>query len=215
MGNEHQKKNQGPPQPQQSASDKMFDNIFEFKMMSKQFGKEAKKSEANHKKLLNKVKDCIAKGNYEQAKVAASDAIRSKNEAKRYTVLSSKIETISQRLQSAYNTQRLTENMKSLTDKMVHAAGIMDMVQINETMANFEKMFDDVDVNANMMDQVMDNVNAGTVNDVEVNNLINQVAEANGMKVADDLDIEAGQQVPQQQIQQQVGQQPVNAEFFP
>ena len=68
MGNEHQKKNQGPPQPQQSASDKMFDNIFEFKMMSKQFGKEAKKSEANHKKLLNKVKDCIAKGNYEQAK---------------------------------------------------------------------------------------------------------------------------------------------------
>ena len=105
--------------------------------------------------------------------------------------------------------------MKSLTDKMVHAAGIMDMVQINETMANFEKMFDDVDVNSNMMDQVMDNVNAGTVNDVEVNNLINQVAEANGMKIADDLDIEAGQQVPQQQVQQQVGNNPVNAEFFP
>ena len=214
MGNEH-KKNQAPKPPEQSPSDKMFDNIYEFKMMSKQFGKESKRAEANHKKLLNKVKDCIAKGNYEQAKVAASDAIRSKNEAKRYNVLSSKIETISQRLQSAYNTQRLTENMKSLTDKMVHAAGIMDMVQINETMANFDKMFDDVDVNSNMMDQVMDNVNAGTVNDVEVNNLINQVAEANGMKVADDLDIEAGQQVPQQQIQQQVGQQPVNAEFFP
>ena len=56
----------------------MFDNIYEFKMMSKQFGKESKRAEANHKKLLNKVKDCIAKGNYEQAKVAASDAIRSK-----------------------------------------------------------------------------------------------------------------------------------------
>jgi hypothetical protein len=66
-----------------------------------------------------------------------------------------------------------------------------------------------------MMDQVMDNVNAGTVNDVEVNNLINQVAEANGMKIADDLDIEAGQQVPQQQVQQQVGNNQVNAEFFP
>jgi charged multivesicular body protein 1 len=215
MGNEH-KKNKNPPPPEQSASDKMFDNIFEFKMMAKQFGKEAKKADANHKKLLNKVKDCIAKGNYEQAKVSASDAIRSKNEAKRYTVLSSKIETISQRLQSAYNTQRLTENMKSLTDKMINAAGVMDMVQINETMANFEKMFDDVDVNSELMNQVMDNVNAGTVNDVEVNNLISQVAEANGLKVADDLDIEAGQQVPGQTNQQQVQQMnDVKAEFFP
>lgn len=212
MGNEQPKKPQAPPQ---DPSDKLFDTMFEFKMMSKSMAKESTKAESQSKALVEKVKKCIAKGDYEQAKVAASDAIRSKNEAKRYTVLSSKIETISQRLQSAYNTQRLTENMKSLTDKMVHAAGIMDMVQINETMANFEKMFDDVDVNSNMMDQVMDNVNAGTVNDVEVNNLINQVAEANGMKIADDLDIEAGQQVPQQQVQQQVGNNQVNAEFFP
>ena len=211
MGQEKAK----PRPPEQSASDKIFDNIFEFKMMAKNFAKESKKAETAHKNLLNKVKDLIAKGDYEKAKVVAADAIRKKNEIKRYQILSSKIDTITQRLQSAYQTQQLTENMKSLTDKMVHAAGIMDMVQINETMADFEKMFDDVDVNANMMDQVMDNVNAGTVNDVEVNNLISQVAEANGMKIADDLDIEAGQQVPQQQVQQQVGNNPVNAEFFP
>ena len=185
------------PKPPENPSDKMFDNIFEFKMMAKQFAKESKKAETAHKNLLTKVKDLIAKGDYEHAKITAADAIRKKNEIKRYQVLSSKIDTISQRLQNAYQTQQLTENMKSLTQKMI-STNIGDMVQINETMANFEKMFDDLDVNSNMMNEVFDNVNVGTTNDQEVNELINQVAEANGMKVMDELDVNAGQQPIQQ-----------------
>ena len=185
------------PKPPENPSDKMFDNIFEFKMMAKQFAKESKKAETAHKNLLTKVKDLIAKGDYEHAKITAADAIRKKNEIKRYQVLSSKIDTISQRLQNAYQTQQLTENMKSLTQKMI-STNIGDMVQINETMANFEKMFDDLDVNSNMMNEVFDNVNVGTTNDQEVNELVNQVAEANGMKVMDELDVNAGQQPIQQ-----------------
>ena len=176
------------PKPPENPSDKMFDTIFEFKMMAKQFSKESKKAETSHKNLLNKVKDLIAKGDYEHAKIAAADAIRKKNEIKRYQVLSSKVDT----------TQQLTENMKNLTEKMVSAGNVGDMVQINETMANFEKMFDDLDVNSNMMNEVFDNVNVGTTNDQEVNELINQVAEANGMKVMDELDVNAGQQPIQQ-----------------
>ena len=201
MGQEKAK----PKPPEQSPSDKMFDNIFEFKMMAKNFAKESKKAETAHKNLLGKVKDLIAKGDYEKAKVVASDAIRKKNEIKRYQVLSSKLDTLTQRLQSAYQTQQLTENMKSLTDKMVSAGNIGDMVQINETMANFEKMFDDLDVNSNMMNEVFDNVNAGTTNDNEVNQLINQVAEANGMKVMDELDVQAGAN-PIENQQQMEGQ---------
>ena len=53
-------------------------------------------------------------------------------------------------------------------------------------------MFDDLDVHSNMMNEVMDNVNAGTIDDNEVNLLVNQVAEANGMKVMDSLDVNAG-----------------------
>ena len=201
MGQEKAK----PKPPEQSASDKMFDNIFEFKMMAKNFAKESKKAETAHKNLLGKVKDLIAKGDYEKAKVVASDAIRKKNDIKRYQVLSSKLDTLTQRLQSAYQTQQLTENMKSLTNKMVSAGSVGDMVQINETMSNFEKMFDDLDVNSNMMNEVFDNVNAGTTNDNEVNQLINQVAEANGMKVMDELDVQAGAN-PIQNQQQVEGQ---------
>ena len=162
--------------------------MFEFKMMGKSMAKESKKSEAQSKNLIKKVKDCIAKGDYEQAKVAASDAIRQKNMVKRYRVLSSKIDTVAQRLQTAYQNQKLTEQMQSLTQQLLGAGNMMDIVKMTETMANFEKLFDDLDVNSNMMDQVFDNVNAGTVNEQEVKQLIGQIAQQNGMKLSEEFD---------------------------
>ena len=208
MGNENKK----PQQPPQDPSDKMFDTMFEFKMMGKSMAKEAKKSENQNKALIKKVKDCIARGDYEQAKVAAGDAIRQKNQVRRYRVLSSKIDTIAQRLQSAYQNQQLTEKMQSLTQQMVGAGNMMDLVKMTETMANFEKLFDDLDVNSAMMDQVFDNVNAGTVNEGEVNQLIAQVAQQNGMKLSEDFD---NVQIGEGGIQEGNQQEQVDAGGFP
>ena len=195
MGNEQKK--QKDPEP--SAEDKMFDTIFEFKMMAKSFNKESNKAATQEKALLKKTKEAMERGDYEGAKVAAADAIRRKNDIKRYKVLSSKIETISQRLEAAYKNMTLTNSMKQLTEQMVGAAGTMDMVKINETMENFEKMFDNLDVNSEMMNQVFDNVNAGVTNETEVNQLLQQVADENNMQINEELgvgkdEIKIGQQ---------------------
>ena len=179
------KKQQMPPQ---DPSDKMFDTMFEFKMMAKQMQKESKKSEAQSKALIGKVKKCIEKGDYEQAKVAAADAIRQKNMVKRYRVLSSKVDTVAQRLKTAYQNQKLSEQMQNLTQQLLGAGNMMDIVKMTETMSNFEKLFDNLDINSNMMDQVFDNVNAGTVNENEVNQLIGQIAQQNGMKLSDEFE---------------------------
>ena len=203
MGNEQPKKPQAPPQ---DPSDKLFDTMFEFKMMSKSMAKESTKAESQSKSLVEKVKKCIAKGDYEQAKVAASDAIRQKNMVKRYRVLSSKVDTIAQRLKTAYQNQRLTEQMQSLTQQLLGAGSVMDIVKMTETMSNFEKLFDDLDVNSNMMDQVFDNVNAGTVNENEVNQLIGQIAQQNGLKLSEEFeDVQLGEgNMAEQQPNQQV-----------
>ena len=185
MGNEQPKRPQPPPQ---DPSDKIFDTMFEFKMMAKSMSKESANAEKQSKSLVEKVKKCIAKGDYEQAKVAASDAIRQKNMVKRYRVLASKIDTVAQRLQTAYQNQKLSEQMQSLTQQLLGAGNTMDIVKMTETMANFEKLFDDLDVNSNMMDQVFDNVNAGTVNEQEVKQLIGQIAQQNGMKLSEEFD---------------------------
>ena len=198
------KKMQMPPQ---DPADKMFDAMFEFKMMSKQMARESKKAESQSKALVEKVKKCIAKGDYEQAKNAASDAIRQKNMVKRYRVLSSKVDTIAQRLKTAYQNQRLTEQMQSLTQQLLGAGSVMDIVKMTETMSNFEKLFDDLDVNSNMMDQVFDNVNAGTVNENEVNQLIGQIAQQNGLKLSEEFeDVQLGEgNVSEQQPAQKIG----------
>ena len=209
MGDQNTKPKQAPPK---DPSDQMFDTMFEFKMMGKSMAKEAKKSEAANKKLISKVKACIAKGDYEQAKNAASDAIRQKNMSRRYQVLSSKIDTVAQRLQQAYQNQQLTEQMTRLTNQLVGAGNVMDIVKMTETMANFEKVFDNLDVNSAMMDQVFDNVNAGTVNDQEVNTLIQQVAQQNGMKLSDDFD---SVQIGEGGMQEPVQQEALNADGFP
>ena len=191
MGNE---KPRGPQPPPENPSDKMFDTMFEFKMMAKSMAKESTKAETQSKALIEKVKKCIAKGDYEQAKIAASDAIRQKNMVKRYRVLSSKVETIAQRLKTAYQNQTLTGQMQNLTNQLLGAGSVMDIVKMTETMSNFEKLFDDLDVNSNMMDQVFDNVNAGTVNENEVNQLIGQIAQQNGMQLSEEFeDVKLGE----------------------
>ena len=103
MGNDAPKKQA----PQQSASDKMFDMIFEFKMMAKNFKKQAAKTENEEKAFILKVKDSIEKNLPETARIHAADAIRKKNESKRYLVLSSKLDAVHARLQSAYQTQKV------------------------------------------------------------------------------------------------------------
>ena len=77
--------------------------------------------------------------------------------------------------------------MKNMTQKMSSALGGMNLVEINENMKNFEKLFDNLDVNADMMDKVMDNVNAGAYNEKDVNSLINQVAQENNLKMEDEF----------------------------
>ena len=204
MGNEQPKRPQPPPQ---DPSDKIFDTMFEFRMMAKSMSKESANAEKQSKSLVEKVKKCIAKGDYEQAKVAASDAIRQKNMVKRYRVLSSKVETIAQRLKTAYQNQKLTGQMQSLTQQLLGAGNMMDIVKMTETMSNFEKLFDDLDVNSNMMDQVFDTVNAGTVNENEVNQLIGQIAQQNGLKLSDEFeDVKLGEtNVAEPKQSQQIG----------
>ena len=199
------------PQPQ-DPSDQLFDAMFEFKMMAKNMQKESVKSEKQSKALVEKVKKCIANNDYEQAKVAASDAIRQKNMVKRYRVLSSKIDTVAQRLKTAYQNQKLSEQMQTLTQQLLGAGSVMDIVKMTETMSNFEKLFDDLDINSNMMDQVFDNVNAGTVNENEVNQLIGQIAQQNGMHLSEEF--EGVQMGEANNVEQQPAQQ-VGADDFP
>ena len=84
-------------------------------------------------------------------------------------------------LMLAYKNHQLTSQMANLVDQM--STVNFNAVGAVETMEKFEKMFDNLDVQTKMMDNVLDNLNMGTVNDQEVNELLQQCAEGQANKI--------------------------------
>lgn len=102
MGNEQKK-----PKVEKSASDEMFDMVFDFKMMHKEFLKAATKSENEENQVKLKVKTAIEKNDMKAAQMYAADAIRKRNEHRRFQNLAFKVDAITSRLQNAYKTQKV------------------------------------------------------------------------------------------------------------
>ena len=162
-------------------SDVLFNKIFEFRQQAKQMEKQAEKSKASQDFYTKKVKEAIQKNNPTLAKQYGEQALRARNDVKRYRTLASKVGGISSRLQAAHQNHQLTSQMANLVNQM--STVNFNSVGAVETMEKFEKMFDNLDVQTKMMDDVLDNINVGTVNDREVNELLQQCAEGQANKI--------------------------------
>ena len=176
------------PKKEEKVSDKLFDSIFEFRMQAKELAKQSKKSEKERDMMYAKVKKAIQDNKPEAAKLYAQDAIRKKNEAVKYELLSYKLEAVHTKLKSAYQSSKMNENMTSMVSNMSSALGAMDLVKISDTMSKFETIFDDLDANAQMMDKAMDNIDAGSYADRDVSDLIMQVAKVNQLELQNEFD---------------------------
>jgi charged multivesicular body protein 1 len=98
---------QKQPAPKESPSDQMFDMVFEFKQIAKEFKRSSAQAAKEEKEAILRVKSAIEKNLPEAARIHASDAIRKKNETRQYLLLSSKIEAVHSRLSHAYKTQKV------------------------------------------------------------------------------------------------------------
>ena len=162
-------------------SDALFNKIFEFRSMSKQMDRQADESKNSQDFYTKKVKEAIQKNNVALAKQYGEQALRARKDVTRYRTLSSKINGISSKLQAAYKNHQLTSQMASMVNKL---SGInLNAVGAVETLDKFEKMFDNIDVQTKMMDDVLDNIGVGTVNEQEVNALLAQCAEGQANKI--------------------------------
>ena len=71
--------------------------------------------------------------------------------------------------------------MSSIVNKL---SGIdLNAVGAVETLEKFEKRFDNIDAQIKTMDDVLDNICVGTVNEQEVNDFLAQVAEGQANKI--------------------------------
>ena len=162
-------------------SDALFNKVFEFRSMAKQMDRQAEKSKNTQDFYTKKVKQAIQQNNPTLAKQYGEQALRARKDVTRYRTISSKVNGIASKLNAAYKNHQLTSQMANMVNQL---SGInLNSVGAMETLEKFEKMFDNIDVNTKMMDDVLDNIGVGTVNEQEVNELLAQCAEGQANKI--------------------------------
>ncbi|XP_048576542.1 charged multivesicular body protein 1a [Nematostella vectensis] len=164
------------------------DTLFQLKFSTKQLERFSKKCEKEQKVQESKVKKALMQKNVEGAQIYAENAIRKKNESLNFLRLASRLDAVASRVQSAMMMKQVTKNMEGVTKGLDKAMQSMDLQKISATMEKFEGLFEDLDVNTQVMEGSMGAATTLTTPQDQVEALINQVAEENGLEVIKQLD---------------------------
>ncbi len=164
------------------------DRLYELKFTSKQLGRESQKMEKKEKEERKKIKMAIEKGNMDGARIYAENAIRNKNQALNFLRLAGRVESVANRVETAVRMQQVTKSMAGVVTGMDEALKNMDLEKISKLMDRFEKTFEDLDVQAQTMEQSMSSAGAVSTPIDQVDSLIQQVATEHGLEVTEKLD---------------------------
>ncbi|EPZ35734.1 charged multivesicular body protein 1b [Rozella allomycis CSF55] len=125
----------------------------------------------------------------EGAKIYAQNAIRKKNEGLNMLRLSSRVDAVASRVQTAVSMRQVTQNMAGVVKGLDAAMSSMNLEKISMVMDQFEKQFEDIDVQTQYMEGSIGNTTALTTPQEDVDTLIQQVADEHGLEVKMDMGV--------------------------
>ncbi|RNA24084.1 Charged multivesicular body 1b [Brachionus plicatilis] len=162
-------------------------NLFNLKFAAKDLERSAKKCEKDSVNEKLKLKRAIEQGNMEGAKIYAENSIRNKNQALAFRRMSSRVDAVSQRVQTALATKKVTHSMAGVVKSMEAAMKSMNLEQISNLMDRFEQQFESLDVQSNVMSDAMQSTTTMTTPQNEVDSLMQQVADEAGIELNQNL----------------------------
>ena len=152
--------------------DQLFDASFEMKMQAKTMDKEAQKSMAKAEQQKARAKQFLDKGDMESAKMIAAESIRLKKESINQTRMGAKLGAVAAKLDSASRANEVSQQIKQAVPSLNNALKMMKSNKISENMGDFEKVFEDLDVQIETMNGAMDGVTASSADSNAVDDLI-------------------------------------------
>ncbi|KAM6063947.1 charged multivesicular body protein 1a isoform 1-T1 [Theristicus caerulescens] len=165
----------------------MDDTLFQLKFTAKQLEKLAKKAEKDSKAEQAKVKKALQQKNVECARVYAENAIRKKNEGLNWLRMSSRVDAVASKVQTAVTMKGVTKNMAQVTKALDKALSSMDLQKVSAVMDKFEQQVQNLDVHTSVMEDSMSSATTLTTPQEQVDSLIVQIAEENGLEIMDQL----------------------------
>lgn len=172
---------------------------FQLKFVSKQFAKNAKTSEKESDKDVDRCKQAMQKNNLEVAKIYAQSAIRKKNESVNFIKLGARMEAVASRLDTAIKMKMVTKTMGAMVKGMDKVLNGMNPEHISRLMDTFEHQFENVDVASEYMQEAIGASSSSATPDSEVTELLQRVADQNGLdmrKLMNESGTVPGQQLP-------------------
>lgn len=143
--------------------------------------------EKEERQERNKVKKAIERGNIDCARIYAQNSIRKRSEAVNYLRLSSRIDAVASRVDSAVKMQTVTRSMVMITKGMESVLKNMHYEKINSVMTQFEQQFQDLDVTGEFIDSAIAQTTSTITPEDEVTNLMSEIADEHGLEIAHTL----------------------------
>ncbi len=144
------------------------------------FSKKSTKQEAAEKL---KCKKAIEQGNYEGARIYAENAIRHKNQSLNYLRMSSRIDAVSARVQTAMVTKKVAQSLGGVTKAIDSAMRSMNLEKVSQIMEKFEGQFEDLDVHSKVMENAMSATTTSMTPEGQVDSLMKAIADEAGLEI--------------------------------
>ncbi|ELW62869.1 Charged multivesicular body protein 1a [Tupaia chinensis] len=159
----------------------------ELPFTARQLEKLARKAEKDAKTEQAKVKKALQQKNVECARVYAENAIRKKNEGVSWLRMASRVDAVASRVQAAVTMKGVTKSMAQVTKALDKALSTMDLQRVSAVMDRFEQQVQDLDVHTSVMEDSVSSATTLSTPQEQVDSLIVQIAEENGLEVLDQL----------------------------
>ncbi|THH30695.1 hypothetical protein EUX98_g3484 [Antrodiella citrinella] len=161
--------------------------LFQLKFTAKTLQRQAKKAQKDENAEKSRLKKALQQGNNDGARIYAANAIRKNHEALNLLRLSSRVDAVASRVETAVTMRQVTGNMTSVVKGMDKAMDNMNLDRISLVMDKFESQFSDLDVQTSYMEETMASTTATSTPQDEVEALLRQTAEEANIELQHDL----------------------------
>ncbi|KAL0949306.1 hypothetical protein HGRIS_009382 [Hohenbuehelia grisea] len=174
---------------------------------AKTLARQAKKAQKDENTEKARLKKALQQGNNDGARIYASNAIRKKSEALNLLRLSSRIDAVASRVETAVTMRQVTGNMSSVVRGMDKAMDSMNLERISLVMDKFETQFADMDVQTSYMEDAMSSTTAVSTPQDQIDQLLRQTAEEASIELQHDLAAKDIDTVPDLAPKEKVGEE--------
>ena len=174
--------------PKKRAETRLLDQIFNLKFTAKSLNRSAQKCLKDESNLKSKCKLAMKNGNTEGAKIYATDAIRKKHEQLNLLQLASRLDAVVSRLETQAKLNSVNEAMQKVVKELDQYLKVNDMEKAAMTMEKFEKQFESLDVQTQLVGEAMGESVANVTPPEDVANLMRMpIADEHGLEFESDL----------------------------